>query len=535
MALTVDNIKLNLNEDESSLTQKAAGILGVDAQDIAALRVVRMALDARRKQDIHHLCTVLVELTGGETRALSHAKSGHSVRRVTQNTPEEPRVGNAPLTAPVVVAGLGPAGLFAAYTLARYGYKPIVLERGRDGDRRASDVVRFMQSGVLDENSNVMFGEGGAGAFSDGKLTTRIKDVRANEVLRLLVHFGAPEEITVMAKPHIGTDKLCGVVKRMREEICALGGTVLFETQLCGLHTEDGRLTAVNVRNNGNVERLECTACVLATGQGARDTYSMLCANGMALAPKPFAVGVRIEHPRTAIDAAQFGAMAGHPRLGAAEYRLADSVNGRGVYTFCMCPGGVVIESACAQEELAVNGMSRHARNDENSNAAIVVQVAPCDFGEGPLDGMRFQQALEREAFRQGGGGYFAPAQRSADFMSGVNSGSLGSVSATHLPGVNVCSLDFLPDFVCAGVRGAITAFGHKLKGFDMGDAVITAVESRTSSPVRILRDADGSALNAKGLYPAGEGAGYAGGIVSAAVDGMHAAERIVELYAPPR
>ncbi|HWR22517.1 MAG TPA: hypothetical protein VN366_03490, partial [Feifaniaceae bacterium] len=438
----------------------------------------------------------------------------------------------------IVVAGLGPAGLFAAYFLAREGYRPLVLERGREIERRKEDVEHFWAGAEIDPDSNVMFGEGGAGTFSDGKLTTRIKDARAGVALETLKRFGAPEDIVYQAKPHIGTDLLRCVVKAMREEIRALGGEVRFGARLEDIGLQNGELRAITVSEGGRAERIECAALILATGQAARDTYEILLNRGLTLLPKAFAVGVRVEHPQGLIDRAQFGALSGHPRLGAAEYRLAGKSGARGVYTFCMCPGGYVVGAASGPEEVVVNGMSDRARDGQNANAAVIVQVGPEDFGTGALDGVRFQRELERRAYASGlaSGAYFAPAQRLEDFLKGKATRSFGEVTPTYRPGVHPARLDaVLPPYIAAGVRDGILAFSRQLAGYAMPDAVLTAVESRTSSPVRILRESSGEAEGARGLFPVGEGAGYAGGIVSAAVDGMSAAERVASRYKAPQ
>ena len=533
MALIVKNVKLPLNADESSLKHLAARALTVPEDVIRTLRVVRISTDARKKNDIVQLYSLRLELEQkDEARILQQARS--DVERVQAQEPLAFAMGEKTLDAPVIVVGMGPAGLFAAYALARYGYKPVVIERGGDVESRTADVETFCATGKLDTQSNVMFGEGGAGAFSDGKLVTRIKDPLAQTVLETLAAFGAPEEVCIQAKPHIGTDKLKETVKNLRKEIVRLGGDVRFHTTLTGIESRDGVLQAVRVRKDGLETRLPCAACVLAHGQGARDTYRMLASAGLELTPKAFAVGVRIEHPRALIDEAQFGKFAGSPRLGAAEYHLSEQVGARGVYTFCMCPGGVVIASASEKEQVVTNGMSDYARDGENSNAAIVVQVTPADYGGDALSGLRFQDTIERAAYKAGGGDFVAPVCLAGDFLAGRVSKALGAVRPTYRPGVRAADMDAcLPAYVTNGIREGIRAFGRRIKGYDMHDAVITAVESRTSAPVRILRDEKREATRCRGLYPAGEGAGYAGGIVSAAVDGLRAAQAIMAQYKP--
>lgn len=536
MAIVISEIQLPLDADESSLRELAARAVHKPAQAIQSLRVVRMSLDARKKSNIVYNCSVLVTLDSVAEKQII-ARRLPFISHAPDKEDMPPRFGDTPLHKPVVVVGLGPAGLFAAYRLAQYGYKPIVLERGKRVEERQSDVNRFFESAVLNTESNIMFGEGGAGAFSDGKLTTRIKDARAATVLETFVKNGAPGEILYMAKPHVGTDKLLETLKGMREKLIDFGAELRFSAKLVDLDTdESGAFTAVLVEQNGRRERIECSACILAIGQGARDTYELLDRKHLELQPKAFAVGVRVEHPRTLIDQSQYGAFFNHPRLGAAEYALADRCGERGVYTFCMCPGGTVIASSSGEEQVVVNGMSYYARDGENSNSAIVVQVTPQDFGNGPLDGMRFQQALERSAYKLGGGGFIAPASRVEDFLSKSVPKGFFSVKPTYLPGVKPESLHkCLPDYVAAGVDAGIRAFSRKLKGFDMGDAVLTAVESRTSAPLRIVRDDSMQATRMRGLYPAGEGAGYAGGIVSAAVDGIKAADAVMEKFSNTR
>lgn len=533
MALLLNNIKMPLSAALPELPALLAGCFGIPRESIRGIRLVRQSLDARKKQDIHFHISAVVQLEAKWQSKL--LKTGDPrVQPYTQPARYTLETGRERAGGRIIVTGLGPAGLFAAYILAQAGYAPLVLERGRPVEQRAEDVARFWATGELRTESNVMFGEGGAGTFSDGKLTSRSKDPRVETVLQTLVDHGAPQDIAYMAKPHIGTDLLRGVVKSVREDICRLGGEVRFGAKLRGLRLQDGRITAVQVEQAGELETIPTAACVLATGQAARDTYEVLLHSGLVLQPKPFAVGLRIEHPQELIDGAQFGALAGDIRLGAAEYRMSARAGGRGVYSFCMCPGGQVVAASSGEGEVVTNGMSLRARGGENANAAIVVQVGPEDFGSSPLSGVHFQAMLERRAFLAGGGGYAAPAQRVADFLAGKGETLGGGVRPTYRPGVQAYSLHtLLPEYVTAGIQEGIRAFSRQLKGFDLADAVLTAVESRTSAPVRILRDESGEAANAKGLYPVGEGAGYAGGIVSAAIDGMRAAERIAARFAP--
>ena len=533
MALLIKNVLLPLTAEESSLQQLAARALAMPQSCIHAMRVVRISTDARKKDEIVQLYSLRVEMDAAdEVRVLK--KSRPNIDRAAEEKLPEPEFGDTTMEAPPVVIGMGPAGLFAAYTLAKYGYKPVLIERGRPTQQRSEDVEAFCGGAALNPESNVMFGEGGAGAFSDGKLMTRIKDPRAFSVLQTLAKFGGADEILIQAKPHMGTDRLKNTVCAMRKEIERLGGEIHFNTKLRCIELQNGKACAIVAEKSGESLRFPCCACILAIGQGARDSYRMLLESGFVLQPKPFAVGVRIEHPRAMIDASQFGKWAGNPRLGAAEYHLSEQVNGRGVYTFCMCPGGVVIPSSSGAEQVVTNGMSYFARDAENSNAAIVVQVSPEDFGTEPLSGMLFQEEIEKRAYYAGGGDFSAPACRVGDFLSRKSTDGFGAVRPSYRPGVVRASMeDCLPDFVTEPLRAGVGAFGRRIRNYTMYDAVITAVESRTSAPVRIVRDQNGEALGHSGVYPVGEGAGYAGGIVSAAVDGMRAAERILAIYKP--
>lgn len=522
--IRVSELKLPPGGTMEQLKKKAARTLGVSPEEITGMKIFRRSLDARKKDDIHYVYAADVSLED-ESRVLRRA-DGKKVAPAPDLAYRLPEGGKMPEKRPVVV-GFGPAGMFAALLLAEMGFRPVVLERGGDVESRRKAVERFWETGKLDPESNVQFGEGGAGTFSDGKLTTRIKDFRCRKVLEEMAAAGAPEEILWDAKPHIGTDLLRDVVRGIREKIVSLGGEVRFHAKLAGFVWENGRVRAVLPEDG---EQLETDDVVLALGHSARDTFELLEREGFALEQKPFAVGVRIEHPQEMINRAQYGAAA--ESLPAADYRLTYTTKaGRGVYTFCMCPGGMVVAAASEERRLAVNGMSLHARDGENANSALLVQVFPEDFGSAcPLAGMYFQRDLEEKAFRAGGGGYAAPVQRVGAFLKTAGSGE--GVRPTYRPGVTEADMDdIFPAFLTDALREALPAMGRKLKGFDRPDAVLTAVESRSSSPVRILRDGNGESLRFGGVYPAGEGAGYAGGIVSAAVDGIAAAERIAVKY----
>ena len=533
MALLITDLKLPLDADEKALYAAAAKTLSLSIKAINNIRVVRLSLDARNKNDIRLSYSILINLSDNDEAWVIKKKQAN-VSLAYDIKREQLITGPRSLDAPVVIVGFGPAGMFAAYTLAEYGYKPVVIERGKDIDCRSEDVEKFFSTGILSEESNVMFGEGGAGTFSDGKLTTRIKDPRSTGVLETLVKSGAPNEILIQAKPHVGTDVLRNVVKRLRTEIIRQGGEVRFNTKLTGISQRGGRICGVYVQNNGVIEKIQCSACILAVGQGARDTYNMLQEMNLELVPKPFAVGVRIEHPQQYVDKTQYGHYLGHPRLGAAEYRMAGKSKNRGVYTFCMCPGGMVIGSSSSIGQVVTNGMSYHKRDGVNANSAIVVSVNPSDFGYNAMEGVRFEVNLERQAFVLGGSDFTAPAERLTEFMRGSTPTGFGSVKPTYRPGVKTTDIsECLPDFVSTGVKEGIDSFSRMMRGFDMPDAVLTAVETRTSSPLRILRNENGEATRMEGLYPVGEGAGYAGGIVSSAVDGIKAAESLIKKYRP--
>lgn len=527
--LRVRELRGELGAGPEALRAAAAKRLGLAPREILSLRVVKRAVDARKKNDVHFKYTVELTLRD-EAALLRRLGNEPTVTAVTPWRDAAPPVVH-PERRPVVV-GAGPAGLFAAWWLARAGARPLLLERGLDVDSRAEAVGRFWGGGALDPECNAQFGEGGAGTFSDGKLTTGMKDPRTETVLRLFVRCGAPEDILWEAKPHIGTDRLRPTVRRLREEIVSLGGEVLFSARFCDYASEGGRLKSVSFTRNGLTETVEAGALILAVGHSARDVFALLEEKGVALLQKPFSMGLRIEHRQDWLDRAMYGGFAGHPALPAADYKLAVHLpNGRGVYTFCMCPGGQVVAAASEPGGLVTNGMSLYARDGENANAAVLVSVEPADFGgPGPLAGVELQRRLERAAFAAGGGDWRAPACCVGDFLAGRAASGFGSVRPSYAPGVRpVSPKEYLPPFIADSIREALPLFARKLRGFDGEEAVLTGVESRSSSPVRVPRGEDLCSVSLRGLYPCGEGAGYAGGIMSAAVDGLRCAEAALE------
>lgn len=518
--------------EKDILHKKIVKLLKVKASDIADFKIIRKSVDAREKPDIYHVYTVDVSLDKGARLNNSLVKGNISfVDSETYHMPLNSK-NICPNISPVVV-GMGPAGIFCGYYLAINGYKPIIIERGKSVDERIKDVENFWQTGVLNSESNVQFGEGGAGTFSDGKLNTMVKDKsgRNKAVLETLVKFGAPEEILYINKPHIGTDILSKVVSNMRQAIIENGGQVRFETKLTDIRVVANKISSIIVNDK---EEIQCNVLVLAPGHSARDTFYMLEKKALSMDAKAFAVGVRMEHPQEMIDMSMYGmkhqdSMDGI--LGAADYKLTHQTsNGRGVYSFCMCPGGYVVNASSEEKMLAVNGMSYSKRDSNNANSAIIVTVTPDDFeSNAPLAGVEFQRRLEAAAYREGNGNI--PVQLYGDFKEDRASDSLGNVTPNTKGDVQLANLNnIFPDYICDSLKEAIDGFGHKINGFDREDALMLGVESRTSSPIRINRD-NKLQSNIGGIYPCGEGAGYAGGITSAAMDGIKVYEAINALY----
>ncbi len=526
--IRINEVKQSLDNTKEDLMNSCKKILKVKDEQIKSMTIARQSVDSRKKDNVFFCYTVDVEIDGDEEKILKKINSNklQTVEPYKYEMPENKRVSQF---RPVVV-GFGPAGIFAALTLARSGLKPLVLERGRDVEARTRDVNTFFTKKVLDETSNIQFGEGGAGTFSDGKLTTGIKNTLCRKVFLEFHAHGAPEEILYSGKPHIGTDKLAGVVKKMREEIIELGGEVLFEAKLTDIIIYNSSVQGVTYEKGGKSYDFETDTAIVAIGHSARDTVKMLYGKGIQMMQKPFSVGARIEHPRELIDKAQYGAFAGHKALGAADYKLAcHGEHERGAYTFCMCPGGTVVAATSEKGGVVVNGMSEWARDGRNSNSALLVNVYPEDFpSEHVLSGFELQKQMEQKAFILGGGDYSAPCQLVGDFLKGEKSTKLSFVDPTCPTGVTPSDIrQVLPKKVTDTMADAIVQMDKKLKGFALPDAVLTAPETRSSSPVRILRD-DIYQTNIRGLYPCGEGAGYAGGIVSAAVDGIKCAHAVL-------
>ena len=528
--IRITELPLPLDHPPEALRQAITRRLGIDDKDLISIHVFKRSYDARKK-NTEITFVYIVDLVINNEQAVLQRFSGDHHIKPAPDTHYYP-VASVPedLTERPLIIGFGPSGLFAALILAQMGFKPIVLERGRDVRTRTKDTWALWRNNVLTPESNVQFGEGGAGLFSDGKLYSQIKDPKfyGRKVMQEFVRAGAPEEILFVSKPHIGTFRLTGVVAAMREEIRALGGDVRFESRVSDFLIRDGRIEGVTLADGSQIQS---RYVVLALGHSSRDTFRKLHERGVFMEAKPFALGFRIEHPQSLIDKARLGKYAGHPALGAADYKLVHHAkNGRAVYSFCMCPGGTVVAATSEEGRVVTNGMSQYSRNERNANSGIVVGISPVkDFPGGPLAGLALQEMLESNAYDLGGSDYCAPGQLVGDFIRAQPSTGLGDVMPSYKPGVRLGDLaPSLPAYAIEAIREALPVFGRQIRGFDRDDAVLTGIESRTSSPLRITRDSDSlQSLNTRGLFPAGEGAGYAGGILSAGVDGIKVAEAL--------
>ncbi len=528
--IRITELSLPLGHSPDTLRAAILTRLGVASAELLDFSVFKRSYDARKKNSEISFVYILDVALRDEAAVLARLAGDRHVAPAPDTAYYPVAQAPAGLQERPLIIGFGPCGLFAALLLAQMGFRPIVLERGRDVRQRTKDTWALWRKNTLTPESNVQFGEGGAGLFSDGKLYSQIKDPKfyGRKVMHEFVKAGAPREILYVSKPHIGTFRLTGVVAAMREEIIALGGEVRFESRVEDLLLEDGRVSGVRLASG---ETLHSRYVVLALGHSSRDTFRMLHRRGVFLEPKPFAIGFRIEHPQSLIDKARLGKYAGHPDLGAADYKLVHHArNGRAVYSFCMCPGGTVVAATSEAGRVVTNGMSQYSRNERNANAGIVVGISPeQDFPGGPLAGVELQERLEEHAFALGGSDYCAPGQLVGDFLRRTPSRVLGKVLPSYKPGVLLGDLaSALPDYAIDAIREALPVFGRQIHGFDRDDAVLTGIETRTSSPLRITRDNESlQSLNTRGLYPAGEGAGYAGGILSAGVDGIKVAEAL--------
>ena len=525
--LLINNIKIYLEEEESTALEKSKKVLlraGANPSDFS-FAIHKRSIDSRDKNNILLVYTVLAE-----------TDKNINIRQSTQiklfeNDDLKVEYGNKTIASKPIIVGMGPAGMFCALLLAENGYNPIIIDRGDSVEDRTKALQRFIDTGVLDLDSNIQFGAGGAGTFSDGKLTTRINDSRCSYVLSRFVEFGAPKEILIKAKPHIGTDILTSVVNNILSRIKELGGTVIYRNKMKDIELTESSVRVLTSKGEYNTENL-----VLALGHSARDTYKMLLQKGLFIEPKPFSIGVRVEHLKRDIDTALYGRFANHPKLGAGEYNLSDTKGERGIYTFCMCPGGEVVPATSQELGVCVNGMSKFARDSRNSNCAVNVSIFCSDYGNNPYKAIEFQENLEKKAYIAGGGDYYAPIQLMGDFLNDVAINSPSRILPTYADGkrTRVSNLsDILPDYVAGRLREGFQVFDNKIKGFAVSDAVLTGVETRTSAPLRITRNEALTSPSSPYIYPCGEGAGYAGGIMSSAIDGIKVALEIMRKYKP--
>lgn len=530
--ITVNEIKLTLDEAVNkdlellSLKRKVYKKTGIRIEDIKKIEIIKKAVDARNRDDILFVYNLDLEVEKEGFYLQKSQKISKTNRKQYQDVFE----GTLPLKHPIVVVGFGPSGLFASYLLAKRGYPVLVIEQGEDVISRTKHVEVFLRTGKFQTKASILYGEGGAGTFSDGKLTTLVNDIRSKFILETFIKNGANEEIGYINKPHIGTDVLKKVVSNMRQEILSFGGEIRFNTKLTNIEMKDQQLSRIEVNHN---EWIDSNLCLLGIGHSAKDTVEMLLHKGIVIEPKPFSIGVRIEHKQSLINQSQYGYFASHKALGAADYKLFyHHPSGRTAYTFCMCPGGEVMPSNGEEGHVVTNGMSKSLRNLENANSALLVSVTPEDFGsKDPLAGFQFQSQFEELAFKLGGKNYFAPVQKVGDFLQNKLSTSFGSVLPSYKPGTTFVKMtDLLPPYVTDTLKDALLQFDKQIKGFATQDALLTGVETRSSSPVRLVRDTNYE-TNISGLFPMGEGAGYAGGIMSSAIDGMKIAEHIIETY----
>ncbi|MDY0235200.1 MAG: hypothetical protein RBR71_04200 [Gudongella sp.] len=518
--LRVNEVKLALDRDEKEIPSLISKMLRIAESDIISWSINKKSIDARNKSNIYMVYSIDIKVNDEETLLKRNHKKG--ILKVNEDSiiyQNKTRTGLRP-----IIVGTGPAGLFCGLVLSELGFNPIIIERGKTVEERVKDVSKFWNTGELNPESNVQFGEGGAGTFSDGKLTTQVNNPRSKKILEYFVEAGAPEEILYYNKPHIGTDLLRGVVKNIRNRIISNGGEIKFGKKLTGLSILENKITGIVINNN---EQIACDKLILALGHSARDTFEMLNDSGIKIEQKSFSIGVRIEHSQALINKNQYGESFMHPKLKPAEYKLSNHFdNGRSAYTFCMCPGGQVVAAASEEGMLVTNGMSKYSRKLETANSALLVGVGPDDFeGSHPLAGVEFQRKWERLAFIEGGMNYNAPAQKVGDFLKNKSSTSIGELDPSYLPGVKMTDIsNCLPDYVVETLRKAIILFDKRIKGFGDESAIMTGVETRSSSPIRIKRDEDFQS-NIKGIFPIGEGAGYAGGIMSSALDGLRIAE----------